>query len=154
MVINPGSLSYTLSGELAKLHERAFAGHARGWSAGEITGLTAAPAVLLIVDDALTPSGFSLFRQVDEEAELLSLAVDPEKWNNGLGRALLDEGCKELVERGCKLVFLEVSRGNDRALALYRGAGFSIVGQRLGYYNPDETGTAYLMRLPLAPPTS
>jgi ribosomal-protein-alanine N-acetyltransferase len=154
MVIGPGGLTRSLCCELAKLHGRAFAGHGRGWSADEIAGLVAAPGVLLIADDDAVPSGFSLFRQVGEEAELLTLAVEPEMWNNGLGRALLTEGCSALFAYGCHVVFLEVARGNGRALALYRGMGFSVTGERRNYYNIGETGTAYLMRLSLSASTS
>ena len=150
MVIDPGVLSRSLSCALAALHGRAFAGHARGWSADEITGLATCPGVLLIVDDDASPSGFSLFRQVSEEAELLTLAVDPEIWNNGLGRALVIEGCRALLAHGCDFVFLEVARGNDRAISLYGSIGFLVTGERRNYYNAGETGTAYLMRLSLS----
>jgi ribosomal-protein-alanine N-acetyltransferase len=154
MVIHPGDLSRSLSCALAKLHGRAFAGRGRGWSADEIAGLSACPGVLLIVVDDAAPSGFGLFRQVGEEAELLTLAVDPEIWNNGLGRALVSEGCSTLLARGCDFVFLEVACGNDRALSLYRSIGFLVTGERRNYYNADETGTAYLMRLSLSSLTS
>lgn len=154
MVIPPGGLSRSLYCALANLHGRAFAGHGRGWSAHEIGGLAACPGGLLIVDDDAAPRGFSLFRQVGEEAELLTLAVHPEIWNNGLGRALVIEGCSALLAHGCDVVFLEVARGNGRALSLYRNIGFLVTGERRNYYNASETGTAYLMRLSLSSFTS
>lgn len=149
MVVGRAGLDHALSRDLSCLHERAFKGQGRGWKAAEIADLAIAPGGLLIVDHNVTPIGFSLFRQVEDEAELLTLAVDPKHWNKGFGRALLTEGCSELALRGCSELFLEVAVGNDRASALYRGLGFSVVGERRGYFSSDETGTAYLMRLPL-----
>jgi mycothiol synthase len=45
----------------------------------------------------------------------------------GLGRCLLAQGMQQLRQAGAGSIGLEVVAGNDRALALYRAAGFSVV---------------------------
>lgn len=150
MQLTPGALTTTALTRLADLHARAFKGHSRGWSAAEIGDLAAASGSMLVVDGEDAPRGFALFRQVVDEAELLTLAVEPSRWNNGIGRALLTEGIAELSARGCQLLFLEVAVTNARAIAIYRRTGFATVADRPRYYGADETGTAHLMRLTLA----
>jgi ribosomal protein S18 acetylase RimI-like enzyme len=45
----------------------------------------------------------------------------------GIGRALVAEGLLQLRERGATEIELEVEAKNDKALALYRDAGFVVV---------------------------
>jgi ribosomal-protein-alanine N-acetyltransferase len=150
MLLRSGALTTAALTRLADLHTRAFKGHNRGWSAGEIGDLAAASGSMLVVDGEDPAGGFALFRQVVDEAELLTLAVEPSRWNNGVGRALLTEGIAELSARGCQVLFLEVAATNTRAITIYRRTGFATVAERPRYYGADETGTAHLMRLRLA----
>jgi [ribosomal protein S18]-alanine N-acetyltransferase len=82
-------------------------------------------------------------------AELESVAVSASARRVGVGRALC-EGvicwCREL---GAKEMELEVRAGSGGAVALYRGLGFAVVGQRDNYYH-DPTEDALLMQLKLA----
>lgn len=70
-----------------------------------------------------------------DEAEILTLAVEPNARRQGIATALLDAFLRS--RRGH--VFLEVRRSNLIAQQLYRTFGFSPAGGRPGYYvSPPE----------------
>jgi ribosomal-protein-alanine N-acetyltransferase len=56
-----------------------------------------------------------------------------------------------LQRRAVARLFLEVEDGNAPAERLYRAAGFTVVGQRAGYYAKPDGGRAlaHVMRLDL-----
>jgi ribosomal-protein-alanine N-acetyltransferase len=84
-------------------------------------------------------AGYLFARTIAGEGEILNLAVLPEARGQGLGRLLLRTGLAELAARRTDAVFLEVRESNEGAKALYRSAGFAVVGVRAGYYrNPRE----------------
>jgi ribosomal-protein-alanine N-acetyltransferase len=82
-------------------------------------------------------SGFSLYRTVADEAELLLIAVIPSKHRRGIGRLLLDDFMDRARNDGVARVHLEVRDGNS-AVSLYRDAGFSPVGRRRNYYHASD----------------
>jgi ribosomal-protein-alanine N-acetyltransferase len=98
-------------------------------------------------------AGFILTRRVAEEAEVLTIAVEPDARKRGLGRALLARALDELRTHGVASVFLEVAVKNTAAQALYRALGFTACGTRHGYYESgqygDDSGDATVMRLDL-----
>ena len=75
--------------------------------------------------------GFVLSRLAADEAEILTIAVEPALRGRGVGRALLSENLRQAANAGAKSMFLEVDQDNAPALALYdavrlrqsRGAG-------------------------------
>lgn len=116
--------------QLAALHGRAFT-VPRPWSAAEFAGLLDSPLCFLVS----VPGGFALGRVVAGEAELLTIAVEPEQQGQGIGRGLMAAFLAEARARGAEHVFLEVAADNARARALYAGAGFVETGRRRGYYD-------------------
>jgi ribosomal-protein-alanine N-acetyltransferase len=90
-------------------------------------------ALMVARDSAGTPLGFSLFRTLAGEAELLLLAVAPDHRRRGVGRSLLDAFLERARSAGAQRVHLEVRDGNP-AIAMYRSAGFSDAGRRASYY--------------------
>lgn len=114
---------------LAAIHAASFT-TPRPWSTQEIASLLSDPATVLIEDAA----GFALGRTVADEAELLTLAVVPDRRRRGIGAHLLGRFLAAARERGASRVFLEVAADNGAALALYRRHGFSQTGLRRGYY--------------------
>lgn len=78
--------------------------------------------------------GFSLFRTIADEAELLLLAVLPSHHRRGIGRGLLDDFLEQARKDRLVRVHLEVREGNP-AVDMYRTAGFSPVGRRRNYYH-------------------
>jgi [ribosomal protein S18]-alanine N-acetyltransferase len=78
--------------------------------------------------------GFALSRIVADEAELLLLGVKPQARGAGVGRSLVDRFADTAAARGARRLHLEVRDGN-RAVNLYNGAGFTLVGRRRRYYS-------------------
>jgi [ribosomal protein S18]-alanine N-acetyltransferase len=128
------------------------------WPAGNYERLADDPGGMILVAELETMEpvkvlGFAAFRRVIDEAELLTLAVAPEHQRQGVGRALLEEAHRRLLEAGAKRVFLEVRQSNRAALKLYYGAGFGLHSQRKDYYR-DPPEDAYILALELFPPVS
>jgi ribosomal-protein-alanine N-acetyltransferase len=130
---------------LSALHSRAFAPE-RGWSAREFADLLALPHVALLSH----PNGFALTRSVAGEAELLTLAVDPDHRRKGIATRLMTEWMAAC--RG-DTAFLEVAADNLSAQALYAAHGFLVAGVRRAYYaRPSGPPVdAVLMRTSLTP---
>lgn len=119
---------------LARVHDDAFGEGERGWSAAEIGDLAIAGILVAASDD----SGFALLSRAADEAELLTLAVAPERRRAGLGGALLDTALAAAAGAGGVEIHLEVAADNAPALALYRKAGFARAGRRPGYYRRGD----------------
>jgi ribosomal-protein-alanine N-acetyltransferase len=105
------------------------------WTRSQCAGILPMPGVELVLarDGDGDLAGFSLFRTVADEAELLLLAVSPECRRRGIGRMLLDHFMDRARDAGAGRVHLEVREGNP-AVIMYRQAGFSLAGRRPKYY--------------------
>jgi ribosomal-protein-alanine N-acetyltransferase len=71
------------------------------------------------------------------QADVVTLAVSPDRWGEGTGAALLTALVDEADKRGYEEVLLEVREDNPRARRLYLRHGFTEVGIRRGYYQPS-----------------
>jgi len=135
-----GRLCSQLSQVLAELQARSYESIGiRSWSASEIEELTASSHVHIIMarDRQGSAQGFLCLSLLDHEAEVLSLAVDPNHWRQGVA-SLLFESLKtdqKFAETG-RLV-LEVSENNTSATVLYRKLGFVDIAMRRNYYRID-----------------
>ena len=125
---------------MALLHARAFAPRER-WGADAIGLQLGLPGAFGWIAAA---GGMILARTVADEAEVLTLAVDPAVQRQGIGRALLERCLATARERGGRAIFLEVAADNAAAQALYAGTGFTVVGPRAGYY--PAGGDAIVLR--------
>ena len=128
------------AGELARIHAQGFY---RGWPREEFTGFLTEPSTPLYVacDAKRRIAGFALIRQAADEAELLTIAVDPKWRGRKIGQALLRAAFDDLLMSPARRLFLEVSEENTAAIRLYRGQGFTTIAQRVGYY-PKPDGSA------------
>jgi len=122
---------------IATLHGASFR---RGWSEQEVEGLLLDRHV--IAHRALAGgrlAGFIMSRLVEDEAEILSVAVAGRQQGRGLARRLLDLHLRRLAGLAARMVFLEVDEHNVPAQRLYQRAGFREVSRRPNYY-PGESG--------------
>jgi [ribosomal protein S18]-alanine N-acetyltransferase len=136
---------------LAALHGRVFADD---WPAAAFAALLQIPGTLALValDDG-RPVGFVVARSVLDEAEIITIGVLPEHLRHGHALRLVDSVRNRMAAAGVKSLFLEVNATNTAARALYARLGFSVVGQRKGYYerpgqSPED---ALVLRLTLTP---
>ncbi|ODT72796.1 MAG: ribosomal-protein-alanine N-acetyltransferase [Pelagibacterium sp. SCN 63-23] len=133
------------AGDLAGIHAKSFY---RGWPAaefGSFLGDSASPAYIAC-DARRRIAGFALIRQVADEAELLTIAVDPKWRGKGVGRALMHAVFADLMLSPARRMFLEVDEQNAAAIALYRKLGFAIISSRKGYYaRPDGSAATALV---------
>jgi ribosomal-protein-alanine N-acetyltransferase len=133
--IEPGSFE-DLDHVMAVM-DRAFgAKFGEAWTRSQLAGILpmAGVSLMLARDGSDDTIGFSLFRTVVDESELLLIAVRPENHRQGIGRMLLDDFLERAREDRVTRVHLEVRDGNP-AVAMYREAGFSPVGRRRNYYH-------------------
>ena len=131
---------------IAVLHSASFN---RGWSDQEVEGLLLDNHVLAhraTLGSNFT--GFIMSRLVEDEAEILSVAVVARAQGRGVAQALLMLHLRRLAGLGCRAVFLEVDKNNTPAIRLYDRAGFREVSRRPNYYQAagGQRATALVLR--------
>ncbi|MCA2012571.1 GNAT family N-acetyltransferase [Cereibacter sphaeroides] len=116
---------------LSALHHRCFV-TPPPWGADSFTDLLASPFTFLAAD--AQGRAFALGRVIAGEAELLTLATDPDLRRQGLARQLMARFDAAAQARGATEAFLEVAEDNAAARALYAACGWEQKGRRPGYY--------------------
>lgn len=131
---------------LAEIHQAAFT-QTRPWSADEFRELLASRFVKVIGDERC----FALIRVIADEAELLTIATDPNHQRKGLARNTLTHLHTTLRDLDVLSIFLEVAANNHAAANLYEKLGYTQTGRRKGYYHMVDGSTqdAILMALDL-----
>jgi [ribosomal protein S18]-alanine N-acetyltransferase len=132
---------------LAAIHAACFA---KSWDAAEIGQFLGVPGCLALVasaSPAQAPQGFLIVRSAGDEAELLTLAVDPACRRLGLASALLAAATGALRGAGSKRLFLEVDQGNSAARGLYQSLGAVAVGRRPRYYEHGADADIFSLAL-------
>ncbi len=129
--------------EMAHIHALSFA---KAWDATALGDMLKSPGIVGLI----APGGFVLARVAADEAEVLTIAVDPEARRKGTGRTLLAEAASRAHALGARTMFLEVAATNTAARALYELLGFANVGARKSYYEGGEDALILKTDLPLA----
>ncbi|WP_245556842.1 ribosomal protein S18-alanine N-acetyltransferase [Gryllotalpicola ginsengisoli] len=103
------------------------------------------------VDDPVVVRGYAglLALPGSKDADVQTIALAPDVRGVGMGRELMNQLHAEAQRRGVRDVFLDVRVDNDRAQQLYHSLGYTDIGIRKGYYQPDDVD-AIVMQLPLA----
>lgn len=87
------------------------------------------------------------YRQGSLTCNIETIDVDPAFKNKGIGLKLLKAAEIEMVQRGMSWSQLEVSEGNEAALAVYEKAGYKFKEKLEGYYKFEHNGTCNAIRL-------
>jgi ribosomal-protein-alanine N-acetyltransferase len=115
------------------------------WTHGALLGeIYKEDSYFIVADEDLHIVGFAVMRQVDEDGELLQIAVNKTKRRSGIGDLLINAVLKQAKERAYNSVFLEVRINNNTAINLYKKHGFNIIRTRKNYYN-EPIEDAYIM---------
>jgi ribosomal-protein-alanine N-acetyltransferase len=110
--------------------------YGEAWTRSQCGGILPMAGVRLMLaqdDNNSQPCGFSLYRTIAGDSELLLLAVSPHAQKAGIGRLLLTQFIDASKKSGADRIHLEVRDGNC-AIKLYRSVGFVPVGRRRKYY--------------------
>ncbi|MBI5243530.1 MAG: ribosomal protein S18-alanine N-acetyltransferase [Elusimicrobia bacterium] len=113
----------------------------------ELSELGLKRSVFLVAEDDLAVAGYAAAWLVQDEVQILSIAVHGGMARRGVGRLLLDAVLEAAKAAGCRRATLDVSERNAPARGLYESSGFAAVGRRPGYY--DDGSDALLMDKPL-----
>jgi ribosomal-protein-alanine N-acetyltransferase len=134
--------------DVAAISEIERAAFSDPWSARSFRDALEHPSVYFgcARSDAGEVLGYVVAWFVADEGEIANLAVAPEGWGRGIGRALLDAALAEATQRGIESVYLEVRDSNARARRLYQSRGFEEVGRRSKYYRRPVEDAIVLRR--------
>jgi len=89
--------------------------------------------------------GYIDFWRVADEIELVSIAVHPQFYRQGIARVLMEGMFKDAVLHNVRHIVLDVRINNHMAQKLYEQFGFKRVGLRKKYYS-DNQEDARIMR--------
>ncbi len=114
--------------ELANLHQKCFPN--KPWSADDFRDLKNSGCEII-----MSENGFIVYRIAVDEAEIITIGVNPDFRHQGIASAMVGIIEKTLKNQGVKKIFLEVASNNTPARKLYENSGFIQVGLRPKYYD-------------------
>ena len=91
-------------------------------------------------------AGYAGYWLLEDEANLMNIAIAPAWQGRGLGEHLLLATLARIQAGGASVCTLEVRVGNLRAQALYRKLGFDVTGRRKRYYRVHGEDALLLVR--------
>ncbi len=81
------------------------------------------------------------------EGQIVTIDVDPESRQQGIGRLLLEAAEKWLIDKRNNRVHLQVALDNHPARTFYRRAGYHELGLRPGYYGDGSDAMEMIKRV-------
>ena len=82
--------------------------------------------------------GYGGIMRIDEDAHIMTIAVDPSRRRQGIGRRMMLALVETALEHGAEHLTLEVRATNAAAQRLYEEFGFGVVGRRPRYYRDED----------------
>ena len=114
--------------ELSNLHKKCFPN--KPWSADDFRDLKNSGCEII-----MSQNGFIVYRIIVDEAEIITIGVNPDMRRQGIASAMIGIIEKTIKNQGVKKLFLEVALNNIPGLKLYENCGFKQVGLRPKYYD-------------------
>ncbi|MDR4515976.1 MAG: ribosomal protein S18-alanine N-acetyltransferase [Nitrosomonas sp.] len=120
------------------------------WSPANFADSIQSGYLCRVMEDNNAILGYSIMMIGPDEAHILTLGINPQWQNKGLGRKLLNYLFELARENNAKSMLLDVRESNHGAAKLYKQLGFEQIATRKGYY-PAMCGRedALVMRLML-----
>ena len=82
-----------------------------------------------------------------DEGQITNIAVHPDFRRQGMGSAVVEALISFAQRQEIRSIFLEVRASNEGAIALYRGLGFTYIGERKNFYRlPTESAKLFAWR--------
>jgi len=133
--------------EMLEIEKRCFAGEA--WNRSDFDISNQSGLITLGVYEADKFIGYGMIYLAGDEADLCTIGVLPQYRKKGYGGAIMAALIETAKKRNVKKITLEVSKGNDDAIKMYKSFGFTIAGERKNYYTNSNFGdnNAYIMIL-------
>lgn len=129
--------------DLIELEKTCFAYH---WTREQfLMGLERGIFKILGVRDKDRLAGYLAISLIEDEMEILNLAVHSDFRKQGLATRLLERGFEVCRKKGIAKSFLDVKVSNIPAIELYKKFGYVQIGIRKKYY-PDTKEDALLFR--------
>ena len=113
---------------LSDLHKKCFPN--KPWSADDFRDLKQSGCEII-----MSENGFIVYRIVVDEAEIITIGVNPEKRRLGIASAMIGIIEQTTKNQGVKKIFLEVASDNIPGQRLYENCGFKTIGLRPKYYD-------------------
>lgn len=101
---------------------------------------------IVLVDDEGAVRGYAGVLVIGGDGDIQTIAVEPGARGGGHGRELMRELLAEAERRQATQVFLEVRADNPVARTLYESLGFTQIGVRPRYYQPDNVDAIVMRR--------
>ncbi len=118
--------------EASTLHQEAFF---TGWSDTSFQELLQTPHTFGIqMREKENLLGYILWREIEDEAEILTFVIATHARQKGRGSALLNALCARLKRKEIQSLFIEVAEDNIPALSFYQKHAFTLLGKRKNYY--------------------
>ena len=114
--------------KIAELHRLCFPD--KPWTAQDFADLKKSGCEVIASDN-----GFMVWRVVTDEAEIITIGVNPEQRKSGIAEAMLVIAETEIKKSGANKIFLEVAENNTPARKLYEKHKYKQIGTRPKYYN-------------------
>ena len=115
--------------------------YGEAWTRSQCAGILPMNGVrLTLAQDEDEIVGFSLYRTIVDDSELLLLAVSPSSQHKGIGQTLLRDFIEDSKKNGASKIHLEVRDGNP-AIRIYEAAGFEQANRRRNYYHGRDGAT-------------
>jgi [ribosomal protein S18]-alanine N-acetyltransferase len=115
----------------SRLHKNAFY---RGWSEKDIQELLEGSLTWgLKIEENRELLGYIIWREVADEAEILTLIIDPLCQRKGYATQLLETVCNSLIKKKIFKLFIEVAEDNNGAQSFYKAHGSTYLTTRPNY---------------------
>ncbi len=120
---------------LAEIHTQCFPHY---WDKDAFNDFFSVAHTHALIADIGQTAGMVVYRLNFEQSDIITIAVLPQFRRQGIAHRLMDRVLEDVAARGVENLFLDVEEGNQPAISLYEGLGFSHQRRRRQYYRQSD----------------